>query len=403
MTESPFSRAFSRISDFIASQPIFVRSIYAETLLEDFFVSAIGAVLAIRLYLMLTGYGQLRIGSLHIAHLTWGGLFMLVSLVILLSTLNRRAKSVAAVVGGIGFGAFIDELGKFITSENNYFFEPAIALIYVIFVAIFLVIRSISRRRALSPQQTLANVFDIAAQGSLAGLHPEEQQQALELLRDYPQGPLRDNLIAIVQGLKVGRLPRFRPLDELHSLIDRFYETAHSKWWFSGIVVGFFAITAVTSVYALVAVIEWSLALGLWLGAGVLLIVALAWSRRRRLRYLNIAIAAGIVVVSMIISWTVLGSLKTMPFSIIDYAQFVFPGISAVLIVIGMFMLTRSRLRAYMMFRIAILVSIFFTQVFSFYEHQLLAAVGLLGDIVILVALRYMIEHEAEKAEKTED
>jgi hypothetical protein len=44
----------------------------------------------------------------------------------------RRA---AAIVGGVGF--FIDELGKFITEDNNYFYNPAAALIYLIFIGLF--------------------------------------------------------------------------------------------------------------------------------------------------------------------------------------------------------------------------------------------------------------------------
>jgi len=56
--------------------------------------------------------------------------------------------------------------------------------------------------------------------------------------------------------------------------------------------------------------------------------------------------------------------------------------------------LPRSRLQAYLMFRRAILVSIFFTQVLSFYEQQLLALLGLVLNILILIALRYMIIHE---------
>ena len=46
------------------------------------------------------------------------------------------------------------------------------------------------------------------------------------------------------------------------------------------------------------------------------------------------------------------------------------------------------------MFRWAILVSIFFTQVLAFYEQQFLALLGLILDVLILIALRYMITHE---------
>ena len=47
-------------------------------------------------------------------------------------------------MGGLGFGLFIDKLAKFITSDNNYFFRPAIALIYAIFVLLLLWWRSSS-------------------------------------------------------------------------------------------------------------------------------------------------------------------------------------------------------------------------------------------------------------------
>jgi hypothetical protein len=401
MIPDAVTKLLNKLSDFVDREPIFLRSIYAGSLLEDFFVSAVGSVLAIRLYLIVTGYGQLTLGPLHIAHLAWGGLFMLAGLVILLGTLNRRAQALAAIVGGVGFGAFIDELGKFITKENDYFFQPTIALIYVIFIAIFLVIQTIGRRRPLSAEQSLTNAFDIAMQGSLAGLDREQKNQALDLIEKSPPGPIRDHLESIIRNMKLTSTSRWRLLDEVHGFIDGLYDRASRKWWFSGIIIIFFTLTSVTSLYAVVGVVEWSLGLVLWVGAGVVLLVGLVWSRRAKIAYLNIGISIGIVIVSILISWAVLGNLKAMPLSLVDYAQFIFPGISAILVIVGLMTLTHSRLQGYRLFRLAILVSIFFTQVFSFYEQQLFAMLGLVLDVVILVALRYLILHERVKLQES--
>ncbi|MFC1926947.1 hypothetical protein ACFLWV_04280 [Chloroflexota bacterium] len=394
MAKNVLDRALDNILGFLTRLPVFVRSVYAETLLEDFFVSAVASILAIRFYLQVTGFPQIGGGQLHIAHMLWGGLFMLIALVILLAFLDHRAKVIAAVLGGIGFGAFIDELGKFITSDNDYFFQPTVALIYVIFVLIFFAIRAIGSRQSLSSQECLANAFDIAKQGSLVGLDQEERSNALKLLESCEAGPVRDNIRTILQNTQVTTSRPSRPLDRFHAVLDRFYEGAVSRWWFSGLVITFFAFTAVTSVSAVVAVVEWSFGLILWVGAGVVILVALGWSRQVRVRYLNLVISVSIVIVSIMISWAIVANLKGMPLSIIDWAQFVFPGISGGLIVMGILTLPRSRLQAYLMFRRAILVSIFFTQVLSFYDHQLFALLGLVLDILILIALRYMITRE---------
>ena len=108
---------------------VFVRNLEASEYFEVFFVSAVLTILVIRLFLRLTGYPQIGNSNLHIAHMLWGGLLMLISIMILLFFLTRRVEWWAALFGVIGFGTFIDEVGKFVTQDNDYFFQPAVATI----------------------------------------------------------------------------------------------------------------------------------------------------------------------------------------------------------------------------------------------------------------------------------
>lgn len=117
----------------------------APRLIEYFLVSAISAFLATRLFLGLTGFPQIGGNGLHIAHMLWGGLLMLVSILTSLISPLGKNRVFVAISGGVGFGLFIDELGKFLTSDNNYFFQPTIAIVYIIFIFLFLLARHLSQ------------------------------------------------------------------------------------------------------------------------------------------------------------------------------------------------------------------------------------------------------------------
>jgi hypothetical protein len=91
-------------------------------------------VILTRVGLQLTGFPQLGTSVLHIAHAIWGGLLLFVAVLLPLAFTNRWAIQASAWLSGIGIGLFIDEVGKFITQTNDYFFAPALSLIYGFFL-----------------------------------------------------------------------------------------------------------------------------------------------------------------------------------------------------------------------------------------------------------------------------
>ncbi len=91
-------------------------------------------VIVVRVFLELSGYPQIGDSTFHIAHLLWGGLLLFIAIVLVLVVSNRWALWLAALLGGIGVGLFIDEVGKFITQKNDYFYPLALPIIYGFFV-----------------------------------------------------------------------------------------------------------------------------------------------------------------------------------------------------------------------------------------------------------------------------
>src|SRR5512136_725927 len=92
------------------------------------------SVILTRTFLELTGYPQLGSSQLHIAHVLWGGLLLYIAALLPLILVNRWALTTSAILNGIGVGLFIDEVGKFITRDNDYFYRPAAPIIYAFFL-----------------------------------------------------------------------------------------------------------------------------------------------------------------------------------------------------------------------------------------------------------------------------
>ena len=327
----------------------FVRNSDAPELIELFLVAGIASVLVIRGALAATGYPQLGGDGLHIAHMLWGGLFMTLSMLLLFAALGRVAQRLAAILGGIGFGTFIDELGKFITSDNNYFYEPTIGLIYIIFIAIFLVLEAF-RRQEPGPTAALANAFNQLELGAGRPLDAETKRSTLDLLAKSDRSdPLVQGLTTFVRSIEPQPVPDMSFYFRARDFAVDLYSRVVLSRWFRPVLIGLFLLFAVLQI------------------AIVLLVVL-----------------AGLLV----------GAFDEMKLGFTGTATLCSVAVTGLLTLIGILQLRRSRLVAYHWFVRSILVSIFVTQVFTFLESELAALWGFAFDILLYTALKIMIERE---------
>jgi hypothetical protein len=114
-------------------------------------ISALITLLGTRYYLQLRGWPTISFGLWHIAHANWGGILMVIGSILTLVFHGEKIRKTSAIVSGIGWGLFIDEVGKYITKNNNYWFQPAIIIIYISFIILYLVYRHLENNQ---PQDT---------------------------------------------------------------------------------------------------------------------------------------------------------------------------------------------------------------------------------------------------------
>jgi hypothetical protein len=325
--------------------------------MERFLVSAIVAVLLIRVYLTLTGFPQIGGHGLHIAHMLFGGVGMLVAILISLTFLGPRPRLAAATVGGAGFGAFIDELGKFITSNNDYFFQPTVSLIYVIFVLLFIAGERLGNEANPTPHERLAQASDVVTGVVVDGYPAGERDLAMRLLRASDSA---NPLVPALQGAltRIDAAPDPRPgfTTTTSRRVAHAYAWLVEQGWFLRLVLTIAAVGAVFSLRELFVTIE-------------------ADSANQRVQtYLDSS--GGLLVVANVVA--------------------------GVLMLVGLVRLHGSRLTAFHWFRRAVLVSLLVAQPLAFYAQQWTALIGLGLNLMVLSAVDYGITRESAIANNRE-
>ncbi len=319
----------------------FTLNLEAVNLLEYFLVSAVSSLLVIRIYLAITGYPQLGGGGLHIAHMLWGGLLMVAAIITMLVFITSFSKVVASILGGVGFGTFIDELGKFITSDNNYFFQPTVALIYVIFVGVFLLLKVIASRTYYSPRTYVANAIEFMKEIVTSDFDDAEKSKALGYLDNIG---LDDDITRTVRDTIRAMDPHTAAKSPYLTFKKRLHEwitLLTKRKIFVYLIVGYFILHTLFG--------------------------------------LTVAILLAAVPMKVQLPVTLYGHVLSMIFA-------------GVLVIAGIYMIMRNRrYMAYTYFMNSALVSIFLTQFFVFLTDQLYALTGLLVNISVYTFLKVMV------------
>lgn len=310
--------------------------------IENFLISTVATILGVRLFLQLSGYPQIGGGGLHIAHMLWGGALLVGTLFANLLFIDRNIKKYSAIIGGIGFGLFIDELGKFITSDNNYFYQPTISLIYLILIVLYLGSVSLVNHWHISKSIYLANVFHFVGDAVEHGMSPSSNvttKKYLTLANKADLIPTIQTFYAV--NSTVGNKHQVHRLKQ--ALINK-YEHLISNTFIRKLII-FYICTSATLMVLLTSLIVFIVSQNVFTAHELFGTEVITFS------------SLGLTMSTIIASFLAFAGLLALPF---------------------------SNARAYSLFKIYLLFSITVVQFYQFQYYQFGALTGLLFNLIAL-------------------
>ena len=220
-------------------------------------------VMVTRVYLEFTGYPQVGDSTYHVAHVLWGGLLLFVAVALPLSIVNRYALWTSAVLGGIGAGLFIDEVGKFITQKNDYFFPLAFPIIYgFILICVWLYWR-IRRYEPRDTRTLLYHALEDMKQVLDHDLDPFERRELLTELKqvvaqatDPNELRLAQSLLAYVQSRELRLAIKPNIAERLIEGLRGVFANRPAKWVLKTILVIGFGLISINAIAKLIGLIS---------------------------------------------------------------------------------------------------------------------------------------------------
>jgi hypothetical protein len=178
-----------------------IRRLHAEQYLLLTLISFAISVSLTRLLLYLTGYPQLGNSELHIAHVLWGGLILFVAVLLPILFANRLIRIWSAIISGIGVGLFIDEVGKFITQSNDYFYPSAAPIIYGVFLLTLLIYVTFRRKKHLDAREELYVITQLLEEVLDHDLTNSDRLEMLERLQHVKNDCKDPQLLSLADNL----------------------------------------------------------------------------------------------------------------------------------------------------------------------------------------------------------
>jgi hypothetical protein len=117
-------------------------------------------------------------------------------------------------VHGLGIGLFIDEVGKFITQANDYFFPPALSLVYAFFLLMVLVYLQFRRPRKEEPRAALYHALEglhDLLDGDLDGQEADQIKTQLSIAMGSEVDEIASMARALNDSIQTREFPKAEP------------------------------------------------------------------------------------------------------------------------------------------------------------------------------------------------